>query len=103
MSKIEIDTNSLSDAALQLKAAVDDFNPQYKEFVGSIMDCLTSCSSDYIVEYEKLLRIFRDNETKKTWDAVSVYCDDLNAIFHIWEETDIAISKKIREGGDKGC
>lgn len=103
MSKIEMDTSSLSTAAIELKTAVDDFDPQYKEFVGSIMDCLESCSSDYLIEFKKLLRIFKDERTKKTWDAVSIYCDDLNDIFHIWDETEEIIVQKIREGGNKKC
>ncbi|MDE6625482.1 MAG: hypothetical protein K2K56_03810 [Lachnospiraceae bacterium] len=102
MSKIEIDLQSLKTAALTLKTAVDDFTPHYKEFVGSAMDCLQSYNSDYLEEFEKLLRIYKDDRTKKTLESVSNYCSELNSVFNIWEEADEAIAMKIK-GGNKNC
>ncbi len=82
----------------QLNAAVEDFNPCYKEFVGSIMDCLDSCNSDFIVEYEKLLRVFKDDKVKKAWEAACRYAEDVEAVYNVWNDVDMEIAKEIQKG-----
>lgn len=102
MLPIEVDFHSLEEAGLALKTAVDDFDICYKEFVGSAMQCLESYSSDYLVEFEKLLRIYKDDRTKKTIESVFAYCQELNDIFDIWVNVNEDVAMKI-EGGNEGC
>ena len=98
MAKKEIDFAALQKAVTDMDSAIAEFNPCYKEFVGSVMSNIEGNNSDFMVSLEKVLRAFKDNKSKKALDAVKRYKDDIQVVFEGMEAVDQAVAQKIKEG-----
>lgn len=101
MAKKEIDLASLKKAVTELDGAVCSFNPCYKEFVGSVMNTIDNCNSDFMVSLKKVLRAFKDNKMNKAIEAVERYLEDVEAVYKSLEAADQAVAQKIKEGKGK--
>lgn len=99
MGKKNIDLDILQKEANELKCAVEEFEPCYKEFIASAMEGMDCNNSDFMEAFEKLLRTFRDNKVKKAWEGVSCYYEDVKGVYEVWRGLDEDLSAKIKEDG----
>ena len=98
MAKKEIDFTALQKAIADMDSAIAEFDPCYKEFVGSVMSSIEGNNSDFMVSLEKVLRAFKDNKAKKALEAVKRSKDDIQIICEGMEAVDQAVAQKIKEG-----
>lgn len=97
MGKKSIDLDTLQQEMKEIGSAVTEFEPCYKEFIASVMECMDKNNSDFMEAFEKLLRTFKDDKVKKAWEGVSYYCEDVKAVYEVWKGMDEDLSARIRE------
>lgn len=98
MGEKKIDLDTLQREIKEADRAVTEFDPCYKNFIASVMECMDRNNSDFMEAFEKLLRTFMDDKVKKSWEAVSCYSEDVKAVYEIWKGADEELSLRIKEG-----
>lgn len=84
MGEKRIDLDTLQKEIKEADRAVKEFDPCYREFIASVMECMDRNNSDFMEAFEKLLRTFLDDKVRKSWEAVSCYSEDVKAVYPIW-------------------
>ena len=97
MGKKSIDLDLLQKEIGDLNSAIEAFDPCYKEFIASVMECMEINNSDFVEAFEKTLRTFMDNKVRRTKEAVSCYYDDAYVVYQIWKGLDENLAGRIWE------